>query len=95
MFSLWVYCEFVLLYYVYAGDVWYCIYREREWSKTYIVTCLDYLYSCYIDPMQKTKVNIEKRDNLIKKSFYLVLGVSLLLVILCVFVVDVCFVVYN
>ena len=37
----WFNCEFVLLYYVCAGDVWDVLIGKQEWTKTYIVTCLD------------------------------------------------------
>ena len=34
-----------------------CTYRDTEWTKTYISPCFDCLCSCYIDPVQNTKVN--------------------------------------
>ena len=43
--------------------------------------------------MKRTKVNDKRMSNLIKKSFYLVLLVGLLLVIMCVFIVGIYFVV--
>ena len=53
---LWVlyYCT---MYYVCA--FYTCLgytYRETKQTKTYIVTCFDCVCSCYIDPVQRTKV---------------------------------------
>ena len=38
----WFNCEFVLLYYVYVlGMLGIVLIGKQEWTKTYIITCLD------------------------------------------------------
>ena len=44
------------MYYVYTRDVRDSTYRVIEWTKIYH-TLFDCLCSCYIDPVQRTKVN--------------------------------------
>ena len=60
-----------------------------------LVILFDCLCSCDIDPVQRTKGNLKKKHILLAKSFCLVFEVGLLLVIVCVFVVGVCFVVCH
>ena len=55
VYTIVLYTMYVLL--IYIGD---STYRVTQWTKTYIVPCLDCLCSCYIDPVQRTRVNIKK-----------------------------------
>ena len=54
---LWVCTTVLCTMYVLLMHVGDSTYRATEWTKIYIVPCLDCLCSCYIDPVQRTKVN--------------------------------------
>ena len=58
---MWVlyYCTmyYMCVLLLYVGD---SIYRVTEQTKTYIIPCLDCLCSFYINPVQRTEVNVKK-----------------------------------